>query len=104
MKNCDAVADLGHIFLQRSVDVERKQKCRPTSKNTKDKIKTANTRDPQQLDNLTRKTVLLVFRNNLSLSSSTFSNLPDKPWSRVSSLLPPGACLHFVAQRVQQSQ
>ena len=25
----------------------------------------------------------------------TLSNLLDKPWAQVSSLLPPGACLHF---------
>ena len=28
---------------------------------------------------------------------STFQ-LPDKPWSQVSSLLPPGFCLHFLSR------
>ena len=36
-------------------------------------------------------------------STSTFQLL-DEPWSRVSSLLPPGSCLHFfIAHRVRQS-
>ena len=34
------------------------------------------------------------------LHTSTFQLL-DKPWSQVSSLLPPGSCLPFLSHRVQ---
>ena len=44
----------------------------------------------------------LLFVHHFLISSSTriltrfpFSDLLDKPWSQVSSLLPPGTCLHF---------
>ena len=39
-----------------------------------------------------------------SLHTSTLQILLDKPWSQVSSFLPPGSCLQFLlAPRVQQS-
>ena len=38
------------------------------------------------------------------LAHTCIFQLLDKPWSQVSSLLPPGSCLHFfIAHRVQQS-
>ena len=46
---------------------------------------------------------LLTFQLNSFVRDFTLSDLLDKSWSQVSSLLPPGTCITFVLHRAQYS-